>query len=275
MEELSQKVAGCEEYSSAMDAVRDQDLERLGLTKEKPEGAVAFTSLGSLDSFDYCRVWLEPLRAFASPQKYYQDVLVDGKPLRCNWVGGWTRSVCFTSSGLILLFRATEREKFGTKERFQFYYLVELPKEKLSFECTPPVITVKAENAEVEGVNLLTGEAEKHSFSFTFVDKATDRSFVSQEQASRSGMYRRVVAGQGSRLQDKKVLHERRAERFVSSVQYFAFHPLLLKSFSALGFPNRLEMQKSAPKLVEELVAGLGVTCTPEESQEEPRASGE
>ncbi|MCX8206000.1 MAG: hypothetical protein N3H30_02095, partial [Candidatus Micrarchaeota archaeon] len=189
---------------------------------------------------------LEPRVALPKPTRYYQQALVDGKPLRCDWSAGSMRALAFRDGKIVFISKAVSKETGGA-EALDHYFLAELAKEDVTVSERESSLTI-AFDGKVEGINPRTRKPEQHALSFSFVHQHNEKAFVPEARVASSAVYSGAL-----RVQSQQQLS--RFENYSVTVMHFAPHPLLMQSYRELGFQSGLEFQK---KVYDVLKAHLG-----------------
>ncbi|MEM0438375.1 MAG: hypothetical protein QXU54_03700 [Candidatus Micrarchaeia archaeon] len=238
--ELCAKIATTQ-YSSRLSQYMLADAERL----QHSNGSLLFTQ----KEFPYIEPVLlfEPRVALPKPTRYYQQVLVDGKPLRADWSSGATRAIAFRNGKMVFLSKAVSKQA-GESEMLDHYFLVELAREDLAVSEKDNTLTIAFEG-KVDGVNPRTRKPEQHALSFSFVHQHNEKAFLPEARVASSAVY-----SGASRVQSQQQSLSR-FENYSVTVMHFAPHPLLMQSYKELGFQSGLEFQR---KVYNVLKAHLG-----------------
>ncbi|MCS7109215.1 MAG: hypothetical protein NZ903_00240 [Candidatus Micrarchaeota archaeon] len=223
-----------EEHKRRVDSIYNRIAERIENSKNNKEySGVAFSTINFPKLYG---IWLEPRMPLQIPSNFYQSVLVDGQKLRNDWTSGWLRVISFQEDSLFLLAHGLVKKE--DKEYNLFLYQVEFKRGEFALSKTENKFVVSVENVSKEGIDLITGEKSKHSFSFSFVHQPTEKSFVPRDRVESSGLFKSIYQG---KIAPKPIAFD--WSNYVITVPHFAFHSIIHQRYKEFGFNSAIEMQ--------------------------------
>lgn len=137
----------------------------------------------------------EPRMALQLPSNFYQNVIIDGQRLRNDWSSGWLREIGFRDGRLFFITHAFRFDKETNTEKILYLYIVEFEKEQWSAKEEAGKIVITVGDVRKAGKNLITGQIEEHTFSFSFTHQPTDRAIVPRDRIETSTLVRSIYKG--------------------------------------------------------------------------------
>jgi len=213
--------------------------------RSRLNSGVAFSNIQFPFEVDF--PFFEPRMPLQIPSNFYQPVFVDGTRLRCDWSSGWIRAIGFVD-GIILITHAFSKN--GEGEKNIYFYLVKFDKEDVNVSLDSKIVI--SVNCEKDGKNLITGEAEKHRFSFTFTHQPTEKAMARRDRVMGSSLVKRIYHG---KIPQKPLVFD--WTEYVVTVPHFAPHSFLHQNFSKYGFSSAMEMQNAVTDFLREHLTGV------------------
>ncbi|MFH2106937.1 MAG: hypothetical protein ABII22_06785 [Candidatus Micrarchaeota archaeon] len=242
-------------YSSFIDKMTEQDSLRMKFTHKMVEELSVikercFSSIKLPVKLVY--PMFEARAAFAVPNNYFQNLLVDGERASVMFSHGSMRSVFFAGSRLIL-FSKNVNFKDG-KEYFTSFLLCHFDSNEYDFSLTEDDEILMHVDSHKSLKNLITGKLEKRQIQFNFTGKSVMNRIVSREQVKTSSQFTNVYSKYGG--VDTKV-QSIDLEGYAITVQHFSPHPYMLQLFESAGFASARDMQEHVIDYFKEKKAGM------------------
>lgn len=180
----------------------------------------------------------EPRTAFAVPNNYYQNILLDEERLGVSFAHGAMRSLFFVGNKLVVF---SKNVHFGdAKEFFTSFLLLHLTPKDYTVKIQGNDITISAE-VEKSLRNLVTGKMEKKKIRFAFRNMPILNRIVSRDQALASAQFRRVYKKFGGARAKAASID---MEGYAITVQHFSPHPYMLQLHKEFGYGSNRDFQE-------------------------------
>jgi hypothetical protein len=180
----------------------------------------------------------EARAAFAVPNNYYQNLLVDGQRLGNGFAHGATRSIFFSGSKLVL-FSKSVNQKDG-KQFFTSFVLLHLESSEYTTEVKGDNIALTA-SIDKNMRNLISGKMERKKISFAFKNMQLTNRIVSKERVLASAQFKAVYSTFGGASTKSASMD---MEGYAITVPHFSPHPFLLQLKQEFGFESNRQFQE-------------------------------
>ncbi len=241
--DIDEKAVQIPEYSEMLGKMLEDDKARMEYSKQMAEEMslikrTCFTSMKW--PVKLIRPMFEARAAYAVPNNYFQNILLNDEKVGNSFAHGAMRSVFFSGERLVLFSKSTN---FKDGQQF-FTSFVLLHLEKGEYKLTEKLgelnLTARVEKPMK---NLITGAVEKTKIFFNFVHKPVEGRIVSKDRAARSARFKNVYSRFGG-------AHTKSAsmdlEGYAITVPHFSPHPYMLQVKNDFGFKDNKEFQLAA-----------------------------
>lgn len=228
------------QYASLVDGMLEEDKARLEYSKKMAE---PFRSIGKsvYTSMNWPVKFVQPMfearAAYAVPNNYFQNIMLDGERMGNAFAHGAMRSVFFMGDRLVLFSKSVNFR--DANEFFTSFLLLHLEKGEYEVKAGAGEMRISAQ-VEKPMLNLVTGKPERKSIGFTFIHQSVQGRIVSKEQAATSARFKNVYAKYGG-AQMKSASMD--MEGYAITVPHFSPHPYLLQLHKDFGFDENKEFQ--------------------------------
>lgn len=240
--ELDEMAARVPEYSEMLDKMLEDDRDRMEFSKQMAN-EITIINRTCYSSMKWpvklvCPMF-EARAAYAVPNNYFQNIMVDDERIGNSFAHGAMRSVLFSGDRLVLFSKSTNFK--DGREFFTSFILLHLERGeyKLTEKLGELNLTARAEKPMM---NLISGKVEKKRIYFNFVHKPVEGRIVSKDSAARSARFKNVYSRFGG-AQAKSASMD--LEGYAITVPHFSPHPYLLQLKSEFGFKENKEFQLS------------------------------
>ncbi|MBU0532066.1 hypothetical protein KKB44_01085 [Candidatus Micrarchaeota archaeon] len=238
--ELCKKAKNIPEYGHLINEMLKEDEARLEYSKEIVKELRPLTR-SIYSSMEWPIRLIEPMfearTAYAVPNNYFQNLMLDGERLGNSFAHGAMRSIFFVGNNLVL-FSKSVNFKEG-KEFLTSLVLLHLQKGEYDSEVEEKRIVIRG-NIEKPMKNLVTGKVEKKKVSFLFRHEQVKGRIVSKERVASSAKFKGVYEKYGG-AQMKSASMD--MEGYAITVPHFSPHPYLLQLSDKFGYSNNKEFQ--------------------------------
>ncbi|MCI0504095.1 hypothetical protein L0Y65_05295 [Candidatus Micrarchaeota archaeon] len=241
--ELCQKARDSGKYGSFIAGMLKEDRARMEYSKEmaKTLGPVARSAYSSMNwPVKLVYPMFEARAAYAVPNNYFQNIVMDGERLGNGFAHGAMRSAFFAGGKLVILSKSVNFH--DAKEFFTSYLLLHLERGEYQQAVGAGEIRITAD-LEKPMMNLVSGKVEKKRIAFTFIHQSVDGRIVSKEQAATSARFKNVYARYGGASMKSASMD---MEGYAITVPHFSPHPYLLQLHSEFGYETNKEFQLHA-----------------------------
>lgn len=238
--DIDGKAGRIAEYSGMLDKMLEDDKDRMEYSRQLAE-EITLIKRNCYSSMKWPVRLLHPMfearAAYAVPNNYFQNILLDDERVGNSFSHGSMRSVLFAGSRLVLFSKSTNFK--DGREFFTSFILLHL--EKGEYKLTEKLGELNL-YAKVEKPmkNMITGAVEKKRVFFNFVHKPVEGRIVSKDSAARSARFKSVYSRFGG-------AHAKSAsmdlEGYAITVPHFSPHPYMLQLKSEFGFSENKEFQ--------------------------------
>ncbi|MEW6036268.1 MAG: hypothetical protein AB1529_06655 [Candidatus Micrarchaeota archaeon] len=241
--QLCQKAKAMEAYGALVSGMLEEDKSRMEHTKLMAE------SLSPIKRAVYSSMnWpvrlvypmFEARAAYAVPNNYFQNVLLDDERLGNGFAHGAMRSLFFAGERLIVLSKSVNFK--DAKEFFTSFLLLHLEKGEYEVKAGAGEMRISA-SVEKPMMNLVTGKPEKKRIAFTFIHQGVEGRIVSREQAATSARFKSVYEKYGGASMKSASMD---MEGYAITVPHFSPHPYMLQLHEQFGYKDNKEMQLHA-----------------------------
>jgi hypothetical protein len=248
-----QKAASTGAYGELIAKMLSEDIQRLENSKSmsavfSPVNKCAFSSMNWPVKF--VQPMFEARAAYAVPNNYFQNIVLDDERLGNSFAHGAMRSLFFVGGRLVVFSKAVNFR--DAKEFFTHFLLLHLEKGEYEVKKGAGEIRITAQ-VEKPMLNLVTGKPEKKRVAFAFVHQPVEGRIVSKEHASTSSRFKGVYEKYGS-TQVKAGSMD--MEGYAITVPHFSPHPYMLQLKSEFGFEDNKEFQLHVKDYFEEHLTG-------------------
>lgn len=238
--QLCLKAKGIPGYGRLVSKMLEEDEKRIGYSKAIADEFSAVAK-GLHSSMKWPVKFVQPMfearAAYAVPNNYFQNILVDGERLGNSFAHGAMRSVFFVGDRLVVFSKSVHFR--DGKEFFTSFLLLHLEKGEYKHTMQAGGIRISAE-VEKPMKNLVTGKVEKKKVAFSFVNQPVENKIVSKEQVIKSGRFRSVYARYGgARMKSASI----DLEGYAITVPHFSPHPYMLQLHEQFGYESNKELQ--------------------------------
>lgn len=244
MADLDALIRGNHEYSALLDRMLAEDQARMEFSKKMAE------TMKSLSRRIYSSMkWpvklvhpmFEARAAYAVPNNYFQNLLLDGEKLGNAFGHGAMRSLFFAGGKLILFSKGVNFH--DGKEYFTSFLLLHLEPDEYKKVVFKREIKITA-NIEKPLKNMITGKVEKKRIGFTFIHQPVSGRIVSRDRAMRSARFKSVYDRHKGGAQAKAASMD--LEGYAVTVPHFSPHPFLFRFCKELGYEDNRDFQEHA-----------------------------
>jgi hypothetical protein len=238
--DLCQKTKAMAAYGGLIDKMTEEDKKRMEHSRSVAESlSVIRKSVYSSMSWPVKLVYpmFEARSAYAVPNNYFQNLVVDEERLGNSFAHGAMRSLFFAGERLVVFSKGVNFR--DAKEFFTHFLLVHLEKGEYQVKKGAGEIHITAV-AEKPMINLISGKPEKKRISFSFVHQPVEGRIVSKEHAASSARFKGVYEKYGS-TQVKAGSMD--MEGYAITVPHFSPHPYLLQLSEQFGYKDNKEFQ--------------------------------
>jgi hypothetical protein len=238
--ELDDKAAQVPEYSEMLGKMLEDDKDRMEFSKQMAN-EITIINRTCYSSMKWPVKLVHPMfearAAYAVPNNYFQNIMIDDERIGNSFAHGAMRSVFFSGDKLVLFSKSTNFK--DGREFFTSFILLHLEKGeyKLAEKLGELNLTAKVEKPMM---NLVSGKVEKKRIFFNFVHKPVEGRIVSKDSAARSARFKSVYSRFGG-------AHAKSAsmdlEGYAITVPHFSPHPYLLQLKAEFGFKENKEFQ--------------------------------
>ena len=228
-------------YISLIDRMTDQDIDRMGFSAAMAEQlpVIKNTCFASLKwPQKFYKPMFEARTAFAVPNNYFQNLLIDGNRTSVRFSHGSMRSIFFVGNQLMLLSKNVNFQ--DGREYFTSYVFCHFDNNEYQFSVTDEGISIQS-NTTKSVKNLITNKIEKKTISFNFVGKSVINKIVTKDRVKTSAQFMNVYSRYGgfdSKAQSIDL------EGYAITVPHISPHPYLLELHDKLGFPSKRDIQE-------------------------------
>ncbi len=180
----------------------------------------------------------EARAAYAVPNNYFQNLVLDEERLGNSFAHGAMRSIFFAGERLIVFSKSVNF--LGGKEFFTSFLLLHLEKNEYKQVQGAGEVRITAE-LEKPLLNLVTGKVEKKKIAFSFINQSVLGRIVSKEQVATSARFRTVYEKYGG-VQMKAGSMD--MEGYAVTVPHFAPHPYMLQLHKEFGYETNKDFQE-------------------------------
>ncbi|MEW6722724.1 MAG: hypothetical protein AB1324_05670 [Candidatus Micrarchaeota archaeon] len=235
------KAKGMSEYVELVSKMLEEDKRRMEHTKEmagqlSPIKKSVYASMGWPVKLVY--PMFEARAAYAVPNNYFQNIVLDDERLGNSFAHGAMRSVFFAGDRLVVFSKSTNFR--DAKEFFTHFILLHLEKGEYEAKLAGNEFRITAQ-VEKPMMNLVTGAPEKKKIAFSFLHQSVEGRIVSKDQVKGSARFKDVY-GKYSGGADIKA-GSMDMEGYAITVPHFSPHPYLLQLRSAFGYSDNKEFQ--------------------------------
>ncbi len=242
--ELTEKAKAIPQYDILLEQMLEEDSRRLENTKGMTG---QFRSIENKvhSSMKWPRKLVYPMfearAAYAVPNNYFQNIVVDGQRYENGFAHGAMRSVFFVDDRLILFSKAVSFR--DAKEFFTSFLLLHLDKGEYEAKVTGQGFRITAK-VDKPMLNLITGKVEKKNILFSFLHQDTTGRLVSKQQVMQSSRIKNVYERHGgAKIRAASV----DMEGYAITVPHFSPHPYMLQLHKEFGFGDNKEFQEHVP----------------------------
>lgn len=249
--DLCQKAKSVAEYGEMISKMHEQDKARVEQTKVvapslSPITKSCYTSMAW--PIKFVQPMFDARMAFAVPNNYFQNIVLDDERLGNSFAHGSMRSVFFVDERLVVLSKAVNFK--DGKEFFTSFLLIHLERNEYDAKIDNEGIMITA-RLEKPMLNLVTGKTEQKRIVFSFMHQPVKGRLVSKEQAAASSTFKAVYAKHGTSgiagiagAQLKSASID--MEGYAVTVPHFSPHPYMLQLSRQFGYPGNMEFQLHA-----------------------------
>jgi hypothetical protein len=238
--DLDEKAGGIAEYGQMLDKMLEEDKDRMEHSRQLADD-ITLVRKTCYTTMKWPVRLLHPMfearAAYAVPNNYFQNILVDGERIGNSFAHGSMRSVFFVGERLVLFSKSTHFK--DAREFFTSFILLHLDKGEYRLVDKLGDIELSA-RVEKPMKNLVTGEVEKKKILFNFSHKPVNGRIVSRDQAARSARFKNVYKRFGG-AQTKSASMD--LEGYAITVPHFSPHPYMLQLKSQFGFEENKDFQ--------------------------------
>ncbi|MFH1261093.1 MAG: hypothetical protein ABII39_04105 [Candidatus Micrarchaeota archaeon] len=251
---LCEKAKSIPEYAELIAKTNEKDNERMEYSKEI---STSFSTIGRTcySSMRWPVKLIYPMfearTAYAVPNNYFQNIMLDEEKLGNSFAHGAMRSMFFAGDRLIV-FSKTVNFKDG-KEFFTSFLLLHLDKSEykaIVMSGNEIKVTVDTEKPMK---NLITGKVDKKRVRFSFINQSVNGRMVSKEQITTSARFRDVYSKYGGGANVKSGSID--MEGYAITVPHFSPHPYMLQLKSQFGYAENTEFQLDVVRYFKEHIA--------------------
>ncbi len=234
------KAKGLPQYAALIDGMLGEDKARLEYSRAmsaelRPIGRSVYSSMNWPARLVY--PMFEARTAFAVPNNYFQNIMLDGERLGNGFAHGAMRSVFFAGDRLVVFSKSVNFK--DAKEYFTSFLLLHLESGEYQASSAGGEIKFSA-SVEKPLMNLISGEVERKRVAFTFTGQPVEGRIVSKEQAATSARFKSVYERYGG-AQMKSASMD--MEGYAITVPHFSPHPYMLQLRREFGFETGKELQ--------------------------------
>lgn len=238
--DIDEKAGQVPEYGEMLGKMLEDDKGRMEYSKQLSQEMAlikrnCFTSMKWPVKLVY--PMFEARAAYAVPNNYFQNILVDDEKVGNSFSHGSMRSVFFSGDRLVLFSKSTNFR--DGREFFTSFILLHLDKGEYRLTEKLGELNLTA-RVEKPMKNLISGAVEKKRIFFNFVHKPVEGRIVSKDRAARSARFKSVYSRFGG-AQSKSASMD--LEGYAITVPHFSPHPYLLQLKSEFGFSENKEFQ--------------------------------
>ena len=238
--DIDEKAGQLPEYSGMLDKMLEDDKERMEHSRMLAD-VMSLLKRTCYSSMKWPVRLLHPMfearAAYAVPNNYFQNIMLDGEKVGNSFSHGSMRSVFFAGNRLVLFSKSTNFR--DGREFFTSFILLHLEKGEYKLTEKLGELNLQA-RLEKPMKNLVTGAVEKKKVFFNFVHKPVEGRIVSKDRAARSARFKSVYSRFGG-------AHAKSAsmdlEGYAITVPHFSPHPYMLQLKSEFGFSENREFQ--------------------------------
>ncbi len=241
--DLCEKAKNSRQYEQYISKMLEEDKSRLEYTKVM---AGALPSLAAYSSMNWPIKFVYPMfearTAYAVPNNYFQNIVLDGERLGNSFAHGAMRSIFFVGERLVVFSKAVNFK--DGKEFFTSFLLIHLDKNEYTIEGgmgneLGETVTITS-RIEKPMMNLITGKAEKKQIAFSFNHQKVEGRIVSKDHVLSSARFKSVYEKYGS-TQIKSGSMD--MEGYAITVPHFSPHPYMLQLHEDFGYSDNKELQ--------------------------------
>jgi hypothetical protein len=186
----------------------------------------------------FLKPMFEARTAFAVPNNYYQNLLLNEERTGVSFAHGSMRSFFFVNDNLVLFSKNVTFK--NAKEFFTSFLLLHLSPSEYVVKSQGEDITISAD-IEKNMRNLVTEKMEKKRIRFLFRNMPVQNRIISKEQAAASAHFRNVYGKFGG-VQAKSASMD--MEGYAITVPHFSPHPFLLQLHNEFGYSSNRNFQE-------------------------------
>lgn len=241
--ELCHRARESGQYSALLSGMIEEDRQRLAQSK------LVADSLGPIKRGLYSSMnWpiklpypmFEARSAYAVPNNYFQNIMLDGERIGNSFAHGAMRSLFFAGERLVVFSKSVNFK--DAKEFFTSFLLLHLEKGEYEAKQGAGEIRLSAQ-VEKPMMNLVTGKAEKKHVGFTFVHQSVEGRIVSRDQAAASARFKSVYEKYGGAQMKSGSMD---MEGYAITVPHFSPHPYMLQLTKEFGYDTNRDFQLHA-----------------------------
>jgi len=238
--ELCRKAKGIDEYSRLIAGMLEEDKARVENSKiaAKELAPVARSVYSSMNwPVKLIYPMFEARMAYAVPNNYFQNIMLDSERLGNGFAHGAMRSIMFAGERLVLFSKAVNFK--DAKEFFTSFLLLHLDKGEYEVKQGAGEIRISA-SVKKPMMNLVTGKPEMKSVAFTFIHQSVEGRIVSKDQAAASARFKSVYDKYGGAQLKSGSMD---MEGYAITVPHFSPHPYMLQLHERFGYETNKDFQ--------------------------------
>lgn len=240
MSDLDDKARGIAEYDTLLSRMLEEDKKRVEYSKELSK-EIRMLSRNLYTSMEWPVKLIHPMfearAAYAVPNNYFQNIMLDGERLGNSFAHGAMRSLMFVGDRLVVFSKSVnfrEGREFCTS-----FLLLHLAKSEYTHTQDVREIRISAD-VEKPMKNMVTGKVEKKRVSFNFIHTSVEGRMVSKEQVMQSARFKKAYARFGGAQMKSASID---MEGYAITVPHFSPHPYLLQLSRQFGYEDNKQFQ--------------------------------